>query len=171
MNHFNNKRRNITSGPHLLGRLLMLAGLFALVSPMFLEVGSSTEKILFVGIGAILMGLLIVSSFGGTLIDFTGKRFKDYFSIAGYKFGEWEDLPDVSKVKVISTSYMSSNMPNGVSPTLSGKVTDFKTLVYSNESKPFLSFQYTNKDKAVNHGKLLASNLNAALDLAVPDSK
>lgn len=169
MNKFNFKRRNLVSGPHLLGLLLIIAGLFALVSPLFIRNGSSMERVLGVGVGAILPGLVIVSSYDGTLIDFTRKRFKEYISIGGYKSGEWVTLPVISKVKVISTSYVSSNTPNGISPTFSGKVTDYKTLIYSNASKPVLSFVYSNRDKAVKQAKRLATNLNADLVLNIPE--
>lgn len=171
MNNFNFKRRNLVSGPHLLGSLLLIAGLFALVSPVFFKNESSIERVLAVGMGAILLGLVIVSSYGGTLIDFTEKRFKEYFSIGGYKFGEWTALPLIRTVKVISTSYTSTNKPNGISPTFSGKVTDFKTLICSNASKPVLSFMYSNKDKAVKHAKRLASNLNADLVLNIKEKE
>lgn len=169
MNKFNFKRRNLVSGPHLLGLLLIIAGLFALVSPLFIRNESSMERVLGVGVGAILPGLVIVSSYGGTLIDCTGKRFKEYISIGGYKSGEWVTLPLISTVKVISTSYVSRNTPNGISTTFSGKVTDYKTLIYSNASNPVLSFVYSNRDKAVKQAKRLASNLNADLDLNIPE--
>ena len=68
MNNFNFKRRNLVSGPHLLGSLLIMAGLFALVSPVFIKNESSMERVLGVGVGAIILGLVIVSSYGGTLI-------------------------------------------------------------------------------------------------------
>ena len=126
------------------------------------------ERVLGVGVGALILGLVIVSSYGGTLIDFTQQRVKEYFSVGGYKFGEWTALPAILTVKVISTSYISTNTPNGISPTLSGRVTDFKTLIYSNASEPVLSFVYSNRDKAVKHAKRLASNLNADLVLNLP---
>ncbi|WP_373495816.1 hypothetical protein, partial [Aquiflexum sp.] len=136
MNKFNFKKRNLVSSPHLLGPVLIIAGMFALASPVFLESESAIEKIIGVGVGAIVIGLGIVSSYSGTLIDFTEKRFKEYFSIGGYKFGEWANLPDISTVKVISNSYVITNTPNGISPTFSGKVTDFRTFLYSDASKP-----------------------------------
>lgn len=171
MSNFNFKRRNLSSGPHLLGLLLIITGLFALVSPLFFKNESSIERVLTVGVGAIILGLVIVSSYGGTFIDFTEKRFKEYFTIGGYKFGEWTTLPVILTVKVISTSYMSTNTPNGISPTLSGKVTGFKTLLYSNATKPVFSFVYSNREKAVKHAKSLAFNLNAELVLKIPERK
>ncbi len=87
MADFDSKRRNLTSGPHLLGVLLMAAGLFALASPMFLVSESAWEKILGVGAGAILLGLFIWLSYGGTRIDLTEKKMQDYLSVGGYRFG------------------------------------------------------------------------------------
>lgn len=168
MNKFNFKKRNLISGPHLLGPVLVIAGLFALVSPLFLESESSMEKIIGVGVCAFIIGFGIVTSYSGTLIDFTAKRVKEYFSIGGYKFGEWTSLPVILKVKVISNSYIVTNIPNGISPTFSGKVTDFKTLIYSNSSEPVLSFVYSNMDKAVKNARNIASNLNAELVLNIP---
>ncbi|MGB3180755.1 MAG: hypothetical protein WBB45_05160 [Cyclobacteriaceae bacterium] len=164
----NFRKRNLVSGPHLLGMLLIAAGLFALASPAFLESESSTERVLAVGAGAIIIGLLIVSFYSGTLIDISQRRYKEYVSIGEYKFGEWMALPEISKIRVISKSYVSGNTPNGISPTLSGKVTDFKTLIYSNSPEPLLSFEYSNKDKAVKQAKRLATDLHADLVLDIP---
>lgn len=171
MNSLNFRNRNLISGPHLLGTLLISAGLFALVSPTFLESGSSMERVLAVGIGAIIVGLLIITSYGGTMIDFTQNRFKEYQSVVGYKFGEWNTLPEIIKVKVISNSYISSNTPNGISPTFSGKVTEFKILIYSKPSVPVLSLVSSYEDKAVKYAKDLASNLNAELVLNIQEKK
>ena len=149
--------------------LLLLAGIFAIVSPAFLKSGSSWERILAVGIGAIMLGLLIIFSYSGTLFDFTQKRFKEYVSIGGYKSGEWTTLPDILKIKVISASYLRSNIPNGINPTLSVKVTDFTLLMYSNSQKPIFSFKYSSRDKAVKEAKRLAGELNIDLDLDLPE--
>ena len=167
MKRFNYRNRNLTSGPHLLGTLMIIAGLFALVSPVLIESGSSIERTLAVGIGFIAAGLLIITTYHGTLIDFRLNRFKEYQSVVGYKFGEWITLPEIAKVEVISVSYLSSNTPNGISPTLSGKVTEFKTIIYSKSYVPVLSFISSNEDKAVKHAKDLASHLNVELVLDI----
>lgn len=171
MKNFNYRNRNLVSGPHLLGTLLIIAGLFNIVSPTFLESDSSIERVLTVGIGAVVAGLIIISSYKGTLIDFTRKRYKEYLSIGGYKLGEWVALPDILKIKVISTTYVSSNTPNGISPTISGKVTDFKTIIYSTSAKCVFSFTYSNMDKAVKHARRLAADLNADLVLLIPNQE
>lgn len=113
---------------------------------------------------------MIVTSYKGTLIDFGNIRFKEYLTVGGYRFGEWKTLPEVTKVKVISTSYIGRNTPNGVSPTLSGNVTNFSTLVCSGSPKPVLSFEYAKMDKAVSQAKELATHLNVELVLDIPKS-
>lgn len=167
MKEFNFKKRNLVSGPHILGPLLIVAGVVALVSTVIFKNEETLTRTLFVGGGAILLGVLIINSYGGTLIDLGNKRIKTYCSIAGYKLGDWAALPDISLVKVISTSYVRTNVPNGISPTFSGKVTDFKTLLYSDDAKPVLTFVYSNKKKAVKQATKLATNLNAELILEV----
>ena len=169
MKNFNFKNRHLVSGPHLLGTLLIIAGLIALVGPIFYKSGSSTERILAVGTGSLALGLAIISSYSGTLIDISQNRFKEYISICGFKIGEWMILPEILKLKVISNSYINTNTPNGISPTLSGKVTDFKTLLYSDDQKPVFSFTYANRDKAVKQARRLAEDLNADLMLNNPE--
>ncbi|MDF9797311.1 hypothetical protein OKW21_002574 [Catalinimonas alkaloidigena] len=126
-------------------------------------------RVLGLGIGALGLGLAIVSSYSGTLIDFSGKRYREYTSISGFKFGEWTTLPLINTVKVVSISFMHTNNPNGISPTFSGKVTDFRLVLYSNASEPILSFVYTKRAKAVQHARNLATGLNADLVIDIPD--
>lgn len=167
MKEFNFKKRNLVSGPHILGPLLIVAGLVALVSAVIFKNDVTLVRTLLVGGGAIVLGLLIINSYDGTLIDLRNKRIKTYNSIAGYKLGDWTALPDISLVKVISTSYVRTNVPNGISPTFSGKVTDFKILLYSDDTKPTLAFVYSKKKKAVKQATKLATNLNAELIVEV----
>ena len=169
MNYFNYKRRNLFSGPHLLGPLLILAGLIALLSPLFIIQGNSIIREVSVGTGALILALAIITSFGGTLIDYSEKRFRDYISICGFKFGEWTSLPFILKITVVPISYMSQNTPNGISPTLSGKVSEFRTLIYSHDSNPVFTFIY--REKAFKQANNLASNLNASLVIYIAEER
>lgn len=164
MQHFDFKERNLISGPHLLGLLLVITGIFVLISPAFLSSGSSIEKVLAVGMVSVIIGLLIILTYKGTLIDFEKKKFRKYSSIAGFKFGEWKPLPHLSKIKVASKTYISRNTPNGISPTLSGKVTEFNTLIYSIDSEPIFLFTYPNQKESLKHAKRLAKGLEIDLD-------
>lgn len=163
MNYFNFKRRKLTSGPHIIGMLLIVAGSINLVSPVLLNNETAIEKVLAIGLGALILGLIIVLSYSGTLINFATMKAMKYTSVVGFRFGEWEELPSIENINVITKRYRSTNTSNGISPTLSAKVTDFRVYLHSNNVRPELSFIYSNKEEAVNQAQHLASNLNAKL--------
>ena len=167
MNIFNYKRRKLFSGPHFIGLLLVIAGVIALLSPIFFNIENYADRALGVGIGTVVLGLFIITSYSGTMIDFAGKRFKEYTTMAGFKYGDWKNLPLIKEVKVNSKSYVSTNTPNGISPTLSLKVTDFKVLLYANTSKLRFSFVYSDQKKAVKYANQLATNLKTDLVLEI----
>lgn len=165
MKRFNFKRRKLFAGPHLLGSLLIVAGLVALAGPLVMEEQASLEKAYGVGVGALLLGLIIVTTYKGTLIDFTKKKWKSYVAICGVKFGEWAILPAIWSVKVSPSSYRQTNTPNGISPTLTGSVTEFVLALWGKEATPLFSFVYTNRNRAVKQAKRLAFNLGAELEI------
>ncbi len=153
------------SGPHLLGVLFVAAGLFALVSPTFLATESSWEKILWVGIVSILLGLFIGLSYGGTRINLTEKKMRDYISVGGCRFGTWERLPTITTIMVVTTRCRSSNTPNGISPTLSGTIVETSVLLHADEANPVLSFTYSDQGKAMKNAEYLATHLHATLEV------
>jgi hypothetical protein len=165
MKHFDFKERKLFSGPHLLGLILVFTGIFVLVSPAFLSSGSSIEKVLIVGMVSVIIGLLIILTYKGTLIDFEERKFKKYSSVAGFKFGDWKPLPLLSKIKSESKTYISRNTPNGISPTLSGRVTEYHTTIYSINSKPIFLFNYSNPKESLKQAKRLAKGLEIDLDV------
>lgn len=165
MSRFNYKNRNLFSGVHLLGILLLVAGLFALVSPLFLSSGSSMTKIISVGTGSCFIGLLIIFTYSGTLIDTSKKKFKEYVSIIGFRMGSWQDLPEIREIKVVSSNKIQRNIPNGISPTLSGKVTEHRILLYTDSDRPVFSFSYSNQTKATEQARYLADGAKSALIL------
>lgn len=169
MQQFNYKKRNLFSGPHLLGSLLVLAGVFAMISPLFFEGGSSLQRTVSIGSGAIVIGILIITSHSGTIIDYDQRRFKEYVAILGFKLGDWSELSDVKKIKLTSSSYLSTNTPNGVSPTFSGKVMEYKILLYADQPVPMLSFSYSKKDRALKQANQLALGLETALEKSIND--
>lgn len=166
MKPFNYQKRSLFSGPHLLGLILVLVGIFVLISPTFLESGSSLEKVITVGIVTLTIGLIILSSYSGILLDFSKNRYKNYFSIVGFRFGEWNFLPQISKIEVIPYSYKSQNVPNGISPTLSGTINSFKVILYSKSYQRIFSFDYSNLNRAVKKANQIANDSNS--DLIIP---
>ena len=165
MDDYNFKKRDLFSGPYLLGLLLILAGLFAIVSPAFLESRSSLERSLFIGVVTLVIGMVIIFSYGGVLIDFSGNRMKEYFCIVGFKIGGWVELPKIKTMKLIEVNRKSTNTPNGISPTFSGSVTFYKTFLYADSTNPVLSFDYNRRDRAVKDAEHLATHLEATLEV------
>ena len=149
----------------MLGLIFIAVGLFTVISPTIITSDSSFERSIYVGAGAIVLGSMIVSSYGGTEIDFNQKRVKENSSFLGYQFGEWAALPDVKRIAVITRNYKATNTPNGISPTWSGIVTDHKVFLYSENPKPIISFVFSNKEHAVEAAKLLSANLDAVCEL------
>lgn len=164
MSGFNYKNRNLFSGIHFLGILLLFAGLFALVSPLFLSSGSSMTKIISIGTGSCFIGLLIIFTYSGTLIDTSKNQFKEYVSIIGSRMGSWQDLPEIREIKVVSFTRNQGNIPNGISPTLSGKVTEHRILLFTDSDRPVFSFSYSNQTKAIKQARFLAVGMNSELD-------
>lgn len=167
MNKFNFKRRSFTQGPHILGPILIVAGVFALVSPSIFEAENSPEKVFGVGGGAILLGMLIINSYGGMLIDLSEQKYMAYFSVVGYKFGTWVPMPEIKRISVFSNSYIRINTPNGISPTFSGKVRDYVVQISSYDMEPLFSFTYSNKRKAIKQAEKLASKTNSELNIHI----
>lgn len=165
MDTFNFKNRNFSSSPHLFGLIALAAGLFVCISPLFLSGSSSTEKVILVGTIVTVIGLIILTSYSGTLIDFSEKRVKEYSIFCGFQNGDWQAIPEIRKVKVINANFKSSNTPNGISPTLSGQVTEYKVLLYGSAPTPVTSFIYKREDQALENAKLLAMGLQAELQL------
>lgn len=150
----------MTGGPHLLGVLLVLAGLLGVVSPYLFQIGIEPERAQLIGGVFAFIGLFIAGTFSGTLIDGEEKKIKDYTSILGIKLGEWETLPKIGAIKLLKKTIKQSDTPNGISPTLSGKVTYFViSLIPEGEEKSNYTFTYSHEKKANKQAQLLAQEL------------
>jgi hypothetical protein len=149
LHQFNHKNQNAgINRVRLLAICLIAAGLIVLLVPFFFEVDTDSQKIGLVGGGAFLIGMLLISIYSGTLIDFQKHRFREYQSILWFKFGKWEALPRIEHVELIHHSFRSTNTPNGISPTLSQQVTIYKCVLLSNSTK-FLALDYTKEKDAI----------------------
>ena len=165
MDQFHYQERDLLSGPHLLGGLLMLAGLFALLSPLLFRGQTTATTSLIVSIVALVLGWIIVSTYRGTSINFAEKTIKEYTSIGGYKTGHWLSMPAVTVVEVVSIRYRSTNTPNGISPTFSGEITEYRVVLFSDKPVPELSFTYSNRERAMSDATCLATSLNIPLEI------
>ncbi|WP_075348827.1 hypothetical protein [Algoriphagus marinus] len=136
------------SGPRLLGFILAGAGILVLISPWVIESGSSMEKTIAVGITAGLIGLILISLSSGILLDFGGNRIKHFQNVGWMKFGDWERIPQVLEIELIHHSFQSKNIPNGITPTMSGKMTMYKCVLKSSD-EVILSLDFSKEKEAI----------------------
>lgn len=137
-----------SSGPRVLGFLLLGAGLLVLLSPWFMHGGSSLQKTFLVGVGAGLIGLLLLTLSSGILLDFEVNRVKWYQNFLGTKFGNWEPMPPIRHAELIHHTFQSKNTPNGITPTMSGQKTVYKCVLRS-EKAVFLSLDFAREKDAI----------------------
>ena len=165
MTLFNYKNTGVFQGHRLIGFLVILAGIFGLLSPQIFEVSVSLTRILVVGGGAIAFGLMMATAYEGTQIDLSQKQVKYYTSFMGVKFGRWDDLPAISAIKLVTKTSHVTNPANGVSPTLSGDVTDHTVFAYALDAGiPHFSFSYQKEEEAVKTAELLARSFEIELE-------
>ncbi len=163
MTNHDYKKRNLFSGPHLAGLLLILGGIFAIISPYIMESGSSVQKSFIVGVIAMVIGIMIASSYTGTTINFKTNQFRKYTSLLGIKFGEWEPLPPIELIEVRELNYRATNTPNGITPTLSSQVTQYKVSLFDTQNRASLRFLYESEHEAKEQSELLAYHLKTKI--------
>ncbi len=146
MGVFHHKNQN--QGLRLLGGFLLLIGLIALGTPVFLEVDTPFSKFLMASAVPLVFGLFLISTYSGTLIDFGAKKSKAYQSVLWIKFGEWQNLPKIENAELIHYTYLERNTPNGISPTLSREITVYKCVLLA-EGRKFLVFDYPKESQAI----------------------
>jgi len=152
-------------GPHLLGLIFIAVGFFTLVSPLFMPGDNSITKALVAGSVSIVFGGLVITSYPGTIIDFKNKRYKTYYALVGYKFGQWKILSPIQLVKFFPYTFKASMMSNGVNPTPTVRVTRYIVALYADQPKPVLSLEYEDKNKAMEGAKIISDEMKATLDI------
>jgi hypothetical protein len=135
------------SGPRLLGFLLVGVGLLVLISRWIIESGSSIEKTIAVGLTAGVIGIILISLSSGILLDFRGNRIKYFQNVGWMKFGDWEKTPQVQEIELIHHSYQTKNIPNGITPTMSGKMMMYKCVLKSKD-EVILSLDFSKEKEA-----------------------
>ncbi|MEM9299852.1 MAG: hypothetical protein AAGA64_15925 [Bacteroidota bacterium] len=163
MDYYNFQNRNFSSGPHLLGAIMIFAGLFVLTTPYFLVITTQVSRVYWLSGGTLSIGLMITSSYKGALINFKNRKFKEYTAFLGCKFGKWNSLPQLAGLKLTVKESMSTNVANGISPTWSGKAKFYNLVLLDNDRKPEFTFTFTSKKKAEKHGQILVSGLYLAI--------
>lgn len=123
-------------------------GLIVLAVPFLMEVVTPIYKVIMVGGGAVIIGVIMISISEGTLIDFDANQFKSYQSILWIKFGEWQSLPPIENAELIHYTFAESNLPNGISPTISWNTTVYKCVLISG-GKKFMVFDSSKEKDAI----------------------
>jgi hypothetical protein len=123
-------------------------GLIVLIIPVFQEVETPLSKILWVGGIPLFLGLGLVSTFSGTVIDFEKKRIKKYQSIFWIKTGQWKPMPKVEHAELIHYTDLHRNLPNGISHTVATEITTYKC-VLKMEGEKLLVFDFAKESEAI----------------------
>jgi hypothetical protein len=142
--HYSIQRNGIKTA----GKVVVLMGLIVLAVAFLFEVETPIFKIIMVGGGAVIIGVIMISISEGTLIDFEANKFKAYQSILWIKFGEWQSLPHIENAELIHYTYTESNFPNGISPTISWNTTVYKCVLVVGGEK-FMVFDYVKEKDAI----------------------
>ena len=160
MTYFNHKNRELFYGRHLIGTVVFAAGLFNMLSSLFLESKNSIGTTIMIGAVASLIGLFFMTAFDGTLIDLSGKRVKEYSAFFGYKNGEWKSLPVINAVELLNKEEYLMNEPNGLSLTLNTKMKVYILCAYTTaDSEPALTLRFNKQKKAKETLMLFQSEL------------
>lgn len=167
MNIYNYRRRNLSSGIHFIGILLIAVGVIVAVISLITSFNPPFDSMMPLSLSLLAIGLVIVNSFGGTEINFTKNTFRDYSSIFGFKIGEWSTIPPTKKIKVKLDVTRSINVKNGISPTLSGIAKEYKVVLYADAPTPYVSFTFSKKEKALRASDILAHNFNVKVEVEV----
>ncbi|MEP0711589.1 hypothetical protein [Algoriphagus sp.] len=136
-----------TKGPRLLGQIMLGAGLVVILVRLLFDMDTDPMKVALVGGGAILIGLIMSTIKSRILIDFAGKKYKEYQTILWYNMGDWMDLPLVHKAEIVQHSFRKTFVPNGITPTMSAQVTIYKVVLLA-DGRKFLVLDYAKEKKA-----------------------
>lgn len=166
MTIYNHTHTHWLSGTRLLGLLFLLAGIFSLLGPDLIDGLEESSRSSWTGAAFVSFGLIVMNTYKGTLIDLNNKRFKTYSALAGLRRGTWQELPELSEVIVASITSERTNLPNGISPTLSGNTTAHFLLLMTGSAQAVLSLQFEKAPKA----QQAAGLISEALELPVRTS-
>ena len=117
-----------------------------------------------------LFGFEIVLLFGGVLInlmtegvqlDFTNKKFREYFAIAGLKHGKWIELQDLDYVTVFNQQVVKQGGVQSLSYRDKHKV--FVVRIIADKEQFYDVSFFEKKDKAIEAAIWCAQKLNIKL--------
>lgn len=122
--------------------------MIVLTVPLLGEEDTAFIEVFLVSGVPMIIGVFMISTYSGTLMDFEANKSKEYQSILWFKFGEWQNLPKIENAELIHYTYFKRNTPNGISPTLLGEITVYKCVLLV-EGKKFMVFDYSKETDAI----------------------
>ena len=141
-----------------------LAGLFALLSPNFIELDVSLTRVLVVGFVFVVVGLVLKLHHSGIQIDNKTGQARNYLTVFGVKTGDWRPLPSIKKITSTSKNVSSWNTPNGISPTFKTNRTIYTIALFADNQHPEYFIQTENKAQAEKRAIELSKLLNASVE-------
>ncbi|MCB0737270.1 MAG: hypothetical protein KDC92_07135 [Bacteroidetes bacterium] len=104
------------------------------------------------------VGLVVVLSIEGVIIDFKRKRLKSYFHLLFFKVGFWKSTEDFKKV-ILTLEVSNTTYASRAAQTYLRTRSYNLFLVDSNNDKLLLA-EYTDYDKALKLAEIIAKRLN-----------
>gem|GEM_PF-5756391 len=142
----------------------MVAGLLALSCAWLVELEIPVSRAIAVGAIFLVIGFTMFTTYAGTQINTTDPSFRQYRALVGIKRGEWEPLHAVSSIQLLTTEQSFQTLPDGIHPSLSGKVKEYIVLVLGDhDQEVILQLNYQRKSRAKKVAQQLAEQLNVAL--------
>lgn len=148
MNVFIHKNRTLWEGFHLMGMILIAVAAALLLFYLFSDFPTDQDTLATLVGALLLFGLIAVSSYSGTVLDFEHHRYKSFQNLLWIKLGSWKTLPEIDHAEMIIHTFRSENFRNGITPTLSSETTVYKCVLLSGGTK-FLAFDFAKEKDAI----------------------
>ena len=139
--------------------LIIAAGIFIWMSPMFALHYNAPLKTFFVGLVAFVAGLIIRFLRYGYSFDFSRLRYREYLYIFGLKWGKWERIDNLDTLMLSVKDGRALKSPAIVAPSNISDTPVYVIVLYSG-IVPRIVIPLLNKEEAIKLSEVLAIRLN-----------
>lgn len=105
-----------------------------------------------------LISSLFFFKYDGIEIDFETKKYRNIYGILNFKFGKWEDLPDVEYISVFKTTQTSRVWVSTASTVVTN--TSIKVNLFYNTNRKLEIYESEKSDDAFKIAKEVALHLD-----------
>ena len=138
-------KRPVPKLKHLYGAGLLFFGILSALS-------GNTLGIIFI------ISSLFFFKYDGIEIDFETKQYRNIYGILNFKFGKWEDLPDIEYVSVFKTTQTSRVWISTASTVVTN--TSVKVNLFYNTNRKLEIYESEKSDDAFKIAKEVALHLD-----------